>query len=135
MNTSDDVQIMNIVQHTRGVTNLLAIGEDELGCNCLKRVFFLTSSASDNRGAHAHKLCTQWFTILSGKSSLSVSDDNSSLKIELDLPGNFIKVPPGLWVDVNILEPSIIAVFADRDYEEHDYIRDWEEFITYRRRS
>lgn len=135
MNTTVDVQILNFVQHTRGVTNLLAIGGDELGCESLKRVFFLTSSKADNRGAHAHKLCTQWFTILSGKSSLSVSDGDSTLKFELALPGKVIKVPPGLWVDVNVLESSIIAVFADRNYEENDYIRDWEEFVTYREKS
>ena len=132
MNTSNDVQILNFIQHARGVTNLLAICGDELGCDSLKRVFFLTSSEADSRGAHAHILCTQWFTILSGKTSLSVSDGISTLKFELALPGEVIKVPPGLWVDINILEPSIIAVFADRIYEENDYIRDWEEFISFR---
>ncbi len=135
MNTSDEVQIVNFVQHTRGVTNLLAIGGDELGCDSLKRVFFLTSLEADSRGAHAHKLCTQWFTILSGKSSLSVSDQNSTVEFELVLPGKVIMVPPGLWVNVNILEPSIIAVFADQNYDENDYIRNWDEFLAYREKS
>ncbi len=135
MNTSDEVQIVNFVQHTRGVTNLLAIGGDELGCDSLKRVFFLTSLEADSRGAHAHKLCTQWFTILSGKSSISVSDENSTVEFELVLPGKVIMVPPGLWVSVNILEPSIIAVFADQNYDENDYIRNWDEFLAYREKS
>lgn len=135
MNTLDDIQRLNFTQHIRGITNLLAIEGARLGCENLKRVFFLTSSEADKRGAHAHKLCTQWFTILSGKSSLTVSDGNSALEFELSLPGKVIKVPPGLWVDVNILEASIIAVLADRNYEEDDYIRDWEEFLAYRENS
>jgi hypothetical protein len=135
LNTADNVQILNFVQHNRGVTHLLAIGGDELGCGCLKRVFFLTSLEADSRGAHAHKLCTQWFTILSGKSSLSVSDGISTLHFELTIPGKVIMVPPELWVNVSILEPSIIAVFADQNYDENDYIRNWEEFVAYRERS
>lgn len=135
MNTLDDIQRLNFTQHTRGLTKLLAIGGDQLGCENLKRVFFLTSSEADRRGAHAHKLCTQWFTILSGKSSLTVTEGNSALELELSKPGTVIKVPPGLWVDVNILEASIIAVLADRNYEENDYIRDWEEFVAYREKS
>lgn len=135
MNTLDDIQRLNFTQHIRGITNLLAIEGAQLGCENLKRVFFLTSSEADKRGAHAHKLCTQWFTILSGKSSLTVSDGNSALEFELSLPEKVIKVPPGLWVDVNILEASIIVVLADRNYEEDDYIRDWEEFLAYRENS
>ena len=135
MNTLDDIQRLNFTQHIRGITNLLAIEGAQLGCENLKRVFFLTSSEADKRGAHAHKLCSQWFTILSGKSSLTVSDGKSALEFELSLPGKVIKVPPGLWVDVNILEASIIAVLADRNYEEDDYIRDWEEFLAYRENS
>ena len=135
MNSLGDIELLEFAVHPRGVTKLLAIGRVELGCDRIERVFFLTSTNADSRGAHAHKICTQWFTILSGKSSLTVSDAKSTRTLELDMPGKVIKIPSGLWVDVNILESSIIAVFADQIYDEGDYIRDWDEFVSFREKS
>lgn len=132
MNTLDSIQIIDFKEHSRGKTNLLAIEGFELGCSSLERVFFLNSKGADQRGAHAHKNCTQWFTILSGKSALKVSDGQMTKTLELLHPGQVIQIPPGLWVDVYLLEPTIIAVFADLKYDEEDYIRVWEDFLTFR---
>ena len=135
MNSLDDIKLLEFAEHPRGVTKLLAIGRAELGCDKIERVFFLTSTDADSRGAHAHRMCTQWFTILSGKSSLTVSDAKSTRTFELNVPGKVMMIPSGLWVDVNILETSIIAVFTDQIYDENDYIRDWGDFVSYRGKS
>lgn len=132
MNSLDSIQFLDFKEHIRGVTKLLAIEGDQLGCASLKRVFFLTSTGTDNRGAHAHKNCSQWFTILSGKSILKVSDGHTTRSLELLHPSQVIQIPPGIWVDVLLLEPTIIAVFADLKYDEDDYIRVWDDFLTFR---
>lgn len=114
--------------HSKGKTNLLAINRDGLGARQIERVFFLIASEVDRRGGHAHKACTQWFSLLSGKANLILMDGIATEKFELESIGQVIEVPPKIWVEIEILGPSIIAVFTDEDYDESDYIRDWQDF-------
>ena len=43
-------------------------------------------------------------------------------------------VPTGLWNTVEFSRPdSVLVVLCDRAYEAHDYIRDYAEFLSFRR--
>lgn len=132
MNSLADIQVLKFEEHARGETKLLAIGAQELGCKQIERVFFLSSSNSDERGSHAHKNCIQWFTILEGCAKLKVTDGFNSQTVTLKTLGEVIKVPSGLWVNISLYDRSIIAVFTDLRYDERDYIRDWEQYLVFR---
>jgi hypothetical protein len=132
MSSLENIEISEFNVFTRGTTDLLAINKLGLEAVSLERVFFLIATEPDLRGAHAHISCTQWFAILSGSASLSATDGVAKRNLELNRLGEIVKVPSGIWVEVNILEPSVIAVFADLDFDERDYIRDWESFIKYK---
>lgn len=123
-----NLKFIEFEMHSKGATDLLAINRHGLGTARIDRVFFLISSDMDVRGGHAHKACTQWFAILSGRATLILRDGSSTETIELESVGQVIEIAPEIWVEVKILQPSIIAVFTDEDYDESDYIRDWEVF-------
>ena len=114
--------------HSRGVTDLLAISRTSIDSKSLERIFFLLSSDSDRRGAHAHISSTQWFALLNGSATLLVADGFSTQIIDISTIGSVIKIPPGIWVEVNIIQPSTIAVLTDQDYDEADYIREWDTY-------
>lgn len=64
-----------------------------------------------------------------------VCDDGSDRKtFSLDRGELALLVPPGLWVDIDIRQDeSILIVLCDRRYEEHDYIRDYAGFLSFRK--
>jgi hypothetical protein len=127
-----DIVISEFEVHSRGVTDLLAISRTSIGSKSLERIFFLVSSDSDKRGAHAHKSCTQWFALLNGSATLFVADGFSTQILDIGTIGSVIKIPPGIWVEVNVMQPSTIAVLTDQDYDEADYIREWDAYIVQR---
>ena len=129
MSALDGIEVLEFNVFKRGSTELLAVNRSGLNTETLERVFFLIAAAPDQRGAHAHKACTQWFSLLSGSASLVVSDGIIQKEIVLSGLGINIKIPPRIWVEVNIFEPSVIAVFTDYDFDESDYIRDWDSFL------
>jgi len=132
MSSLEEIVISESAVFSRGTTDLFAINKTGLETDYLERVFFLVATAPDFRGAHAHISCTQWFSILSGSASLVVTDGMDKRTLNLQRLGEIVKIPSGIWVEVIILEPSVIAVFANHDYDEADYIRDWESFIKFK---
>ena len=51
----------------------------------------------------------------------------------LNKPNEGLLIPPGIWAQQTYLtENSVLTVLCDRPYEAADYIREYEEFITYR---
>jgi hypothetical protein len=64
-----------------------------------------------------------------------VCDDGGQRRtIELKRGTQALLVPPGIWNTVVFREnDSVLVVFCDRPYEEPDYIRDYPEFIAFRK--
>jgi len=45
-----------------------------------------------------------------------------------------VLVPPGIWAEQDYLKDnSIIIVFCDQSYDESDYIRDYDEFLKWKK--
>jgi hypothetical protein len=130
LNLIKDIVISEVQVHSKGVTDLFEISRATMGSDFFERIFFLVSSASDKRGAHAHKACTQWFVILNGSATLFVTDGYVTQNIDISTIGTVVKIPPRIWVEVHIIEPSTIAVLTDQVYDEADYIRDWDTYAV-----
>jgi dTDP-4-dehydrorhamnose 3,5-epimerase-like enzyme len=82
-----------------------------------------------SRGYHAHKELRQLFCCLRGQVTLSVSDGLTKEEVVIKAFGQAAVLGPGLWrVMSNFSEDCILMVLADREYDEADYIRDYEEF-------
>ena len=101
-----------------------------------KRIFFVCNVPSTQvRGEHAHRLCEQVLLAISG--SVNVVVDNSICREEFILDDNSkaLVIPPGIWASQYKYSPqSVLAVFASHDFDESDYIRDYDEFLEFRKR-
>ena len=101
----------------------------------IERIFYLYDiPGGENRGAHAHIECHQF--LIAGSGSIDVSLDDGKLKklVKLNNPNKGLHIPPGIWSsEINFSSGSICLVLASHKYDEKDYIRDYQEFLNYKR--
>lgn len=100
----------------------------------IKRVYYLYDiPGGESRGAHGHKELEQLIIAVSGSFDIEVDDGCSKRIITLSRPFVGLYMPPGLWRDlINFSSGSICLVLASQLYSESDYIRDYNEFKTYK---
>jgi dTDP-4-dehydrorhamnose 3,5-epimerase-like enzyme len=102
----------------------------------IKRMFALAAPAGAKRGRHAHRLCSQFMICVSGAVDVVCEDGSRTDTFILDRRELALLVPPGLWNTVEFRQSdSVLVVLCDRVYEAHDYIRDYSEFLSFRKSS
>ena len=100
----------------------------------IRRMFAMVAAAGAKRGRHAHKLCSQFMLCVCGAVDVLCDDGKDRKTFSLDRPDLALFVPPGLWLEFDAREnDSVLIVLCDRRYEEHDHIRDYAEFLSFRK--
>ncbi|MCD0473289.1 FdtA/QdtA family cupin domain-containing protein [Flavobacterium sp. EDS] len=126
------IQIISIpkIEERRG--NLSVIEHDTVPFD-IKRVYYLYDVPSGaERGGHAHKNLQQFLVALSGSFDVVLNDGRESKNITLNKPFEGLLIKPGIWRELqNFSSGSVCLVVASEVYIETDYIRDFEEFISY----
>ncbi|GGF08368.1 WxcM-like, C-terminal [Chishuiella changwenlii] len=99
----------------------------------INRVFYLYDiPGGESRGAHAHKECHQFLIAASGAFEVLLDDGKIKRQVLLNSPNIGLHIPPGIWAsEVNFSSGSICLVLASHNYNENDYIRDYNEYLTY----
>lgn len=101
----------------------------------IKRVYFLYDIPSESvRGSHAHKELRQLIVALSGSLTVELDDGKTKQRFDLTSPRVALTVPPGYWRTLSHFSAGSTAlVLASLEYDERDYIRDYEEFVAWTR--
>ena len=96
----------------------------------IKRVYYLYDvPLNGERGGHAHKKLCQVLIALNGSFELLLDDGEKTKKIVLDRPDIGLYIPNGIWREMNkFSKNSVCLVLASEDYDENDYIRNYQEF-------
>lgn len=82
------------------------------------------------RGEHAHRECWQLLIALSGSIRVMLDDGQVRDEYILSSPKMGLLVPPLVWgVQYEYSEDAILLVVASHEYDDADYIRNYEEFI------
>jgi dTDP-4-dehydrorhamnose 3,5-epimerase-like enzyme len=99
----------------------------------IKRIFYLYDiPGGESRGAHAHKSCHQFLVAASGAFSVVLDDGQIKRTVELNRPFVGLHIPPGIWAsEVNFSSGAICLVLASHEYDEADYIRNYNTFKSY----
>jgi hypothetical protein len=70
----------------------------------------------------------------SGAFDVLINDGRNKKIIHLDRPNIGLQLVPGIWRELlNFSSGAICLVLASSKYHESDYIRDFEEFLIWRR--
>lgn len=81
------------------------------------------------RGSHAHKECKQFLICIKGSVNVMVDDGHTRSEVVLDSPDLGVYIPPLVWgTQYRYSDDAVLLVFASHVYEEHDYIRSYQEF-------
>ena len=99
----------------------------------VKRIFFLYGKKNKVRGDHAHKKCSQFFYLLSGKVILNIKTPSKNKKILLTHSSkNAVFVPPKYWCSVKFVNKnSILMVACDQYYNFNDYLGTFDDYKKY----
>ena len=99
----------------------------------VKRVFFLYGKKNKIRGDHAHKKCSQFFFLISGKVTLDIKTPSAKKKILLTHSSKIaVLVPPKYWCSVKFVNKnSILMVACDQYYNFNDYLRTFDDYKKY----
>jgi len=99
----------------------------------IKRVFVVSANKGEERGHHAHINCSQLLVAVSGEIEVKVSDiEKKSMTYSLKQLNEGLLIPPGIWASQRyIKEGSVLMVLCDHEYDESDYIRDYERFSEF----
>lgn len=97
----------------------------------MKRIFYLYDiPGGESRGAHAHKTCHQFIIAVSGCFEVLMDDGRTKRQVMLNRPYFGLHIPPNIWASqINFSSGSICLVIASENFNEDDYIRDYNEFL------
>jgi uncharacterized RmlC-like cupin family protein len=130
-NSIDDIYKLEIpkIISPEGMGSLSFV-EKEIIPFSIKRVYYLYDvPLNGERGGHAHKNLFQVLIALNGSFELLLDDGEKTKKIVLDRPDIGLYIPNGIWREMNkFSKNSVCLVLASEDYDENDYIRNYQEF-------
>lgn len=101
----------------------------------IKRVFYQYDvPGGESRGAHAHIQDQQFLIAVSGAFEVFVDDGVNNKIFTLNRPYFGLLVPPGIWsAEQEFSSGSVCLVLTDNRFDAKDYIRDYDEFLNYKR--
>ncbi len=102
-----------------------------------RRVYYLYDvPGGSSRGAHAHKNLSQLIIAASGSFQVTLDDGHLKRTFFLNRPYEGLLVRPGIWRDLNDFSSGAVCmVLASDVYKKEDYIRDYQEFLDFRKQG
>lgn len=102
----------------------------------VRRTYYLYDvPGGESRGAHAHRELSQLIIAASGSFSVTLDDGNVKRTFILNRPYQGLYVVPGIWRTLeDFSSGAVCLVLASHPYDAGDYIRDYDEFIKYKRK-
>jgi hypothetical protein len=124
---------LNMIHNRSG--NITVVGHDDVVPFTVKRIYYLYDIPGGvERGGHAHKDLFQLIVAASGSFDIELDDGNAKKVFTFNRPYKGLLVTPGIWREIiNFSSGSICLVLASAKYDESDYIRNYENFIEYKR--
>lgn len=133
LSSIDDVRTIQLPCHMTDSGDLVVIeGLTNIPFE-IQRVFMVQGTTGSVRGMHAHKQCIQFLTCSSGSIEVICEDGERSMTTILNSPRCGLLIPAGIWSSQNYMtKNTTLTVLCDQHYQESDYIRNYDDFLSYR---
>ncbi len=117
--------------HNRAGNITIIEGEQNIPFK-IKRVYYLYDiPGGENRGGHAHKELFQLIVAAGGSFEVLLDDGTNKKIVRLNRPNFGLLVVPGIWRELfEFSSGSVCLVLASHMYDETDYIREYNHFIS-----
>jgi dTDP-4-dehydrorhamnose 3,5-epimerase-like enzyme len=99
----------------------------------IERVYYLYDvPSSAARGGHAHKEQFEFLIPISGSFDVVLNDTKEKRTVTLNKPNKGLLIKSNVWRELeNFSSGSVCLVISSGEYEEEDYIREFDEFEAY----
>lgn len=96
----------------------------------IKRVYWTYYTPHNvQRGGHAHYKLEQIIFAVAGTITFLTEDKNGKKdKFVLDEPNKGLLIPKMVWRDIKFSHNAVLLCLASLEYDESDYIRNYDEF-------
>ncbi len=101
----------------------------------VRRIYYLYDiPGGESRGGHAHKDLYQLIVSASGSFEVLLDDGINKKIVRLNRPNYGLLVVPGIWRELfEFSSGAICLVLASHKYDENDYIREYVEFVGFKK--
>lgn len=115
--------------------NITAVNESLEVPFDIQRVYYLYDvPGGESRGGHGHKELQQLIVAASGSFDLIIDDGRIKRTFHLARPNMGVYMPAGIWRELdNFSSGSICLVLASHAYDEQDYIREYSDYLNYKK--
>lgn len=128
------IEIIDIPKIENSLGNIAVIESNVIPFD-IKRVYYLYDIPSSSiRGGHSHKKLQQVLIAISGSFDVVLKDENLVNIVTLNKPDKGLLIKQNTWRELeNFSSGAICLVLASQEYEEEDYIRDFDEYLLSRK--
>jgi len=126
-------RIIDLPRISDGRGNLTVIEKQKHVPFDVQRVFYTYDlSATIRRGEHAHRSLEEVLICVSGSFDVYLDDGFNKNVYHLNTPTQGLYIPPFVWgTQTNFSEGAVCLVLASQPYDEHDYFRNYKDFLKY----
>lgn len=139
---SDSISFVSVLTGNVTSSELRIIGDDRGSLIALeqrrdipfdvRRAYYIFNTKTDvSRGSHAHFRLEQYIICLSGRCRILIDDGVKRESIWLDAPNKAIHIKKLIWREMHDFSADcVLLVFASNHYDEGDYLRNYDDFIS-----
>ena len=130
-----DCSVIRLKQIQNRAGNITPVTGDQSVPFKISRVFYIYDiPGGRDRGAHAHKECHQFLVAASGSFEVELNDGEIKRTVSLNRPYFGLHIPPGIWAaEKGFSSGAVCLVLTSQKYNESDYIREYANFLEYKR--
>ena len=126
------VQLINLPNLSDDRGGLVAIEANNTIPFDIKRIYYIFAASKDKpRGFHAHKDLKQLAVCVSGNCRFILDNGAKREEVFLDSPTKGLIINSMIWREMHDFSSDcVLLVLASEHYDECDYIRDYDEFLS-----
>lgn len=130
-----DCSIIELDKHHHVKGNISVVENHRTVPFDVRRVYYLYDvPGGESRGGHAHKQLQQLIIAASGSFNVTLCDGNVKRTVTLNRPYYALHVVPGIWRELDDFSSgSVCLVLASLPYDENDYIRDFNDYLNFKK--
>ena len=97
----------------------------------IKRLYYIFNTTNQSRGFHAHIDLKQVAVCVKGSCRFILDNGTEKQEVVLDQPTQGLLIEGLIWREMHdFSEDCVLLVLASEHYDEADYIRDYEQFLS-----
>jgi dTDP-4-dehydrorhamnose 3,5-epimerase-like enzyme len=130
--TVNDVKLVELPKYLDQRGNLSFVQNNAQIPFEIKRTYWIYDvPGGEARGGHAYKETEEFVIAISGAFDVTVDDGKEKKTFSLNRSYYGLYIPKGLWREIeNFSTNSFALEFASTSFNEDDYVRDYNDYLT-----